>query len=385
MSTDGTRSGKDAPSKRFRLPNTTWASVTPRDRARPDTDDPDGEPVAEPVPEPQWQLDESWRPDMLDGFECRDLPLPSAQPAPGEPEGPLHAVLVRPTSTGSIGRPATDRAVLYVHGWNDYFFQAHLAGFWTQQGYAFHAVDLRRYGRAHHDGQLLGFITDLDEYVEDLDAAVDLIRAEHSSVTVMGHSTGGLIAALWADQRPGELDALVLNSPWLDLQGAPIVRTLGALVETFGAQRPTSVIPLPDSGNYKRALHTDDGGEWTYDLSLKSTPSAPIRVGWLRAILKGHAKVASGLAIDCPVLVMASDRSDFRRTWSEDLKSADIVLDVEQISARAVKLGHHVTMVRIAGGMHDLVLSAEPVRRKVFDEMATWTGAYVGSHDSATA
>lgn len=382
MGTDGAKPDKDTAPKRFRLPNTTWASVTTRDRVRPAHPTDVGDDAAdEPTPEPQWELDTSWRPDLLDGFERRDLPLPAAAPALGEPEGPLHAVLVRP-----VEQSTSERAVLYVHGWNDYFFQAHLADFWTARGYAFHAVDLRRYGRAHHDGQLLGFITDLDEYLADLDAAVDVIRAEHSSVTVMGHSTGGLIAALWADQRPGELDGLILNSPWLDLQGAPVVRTLGApLVETFGAQRPTTVIPLPDSGNYKRALHADEGGEWTYDLSLKSSPSAPIRVGWLRAVLKGHARVAAGLAIECPVLVMASDRSDFRRTWSDDLKRADIVLDVEQIAARAVKLGPHVTMVRIAGGMHDLVLSAPQVRQKVFDEMQAWAGAYVGQARAQTA
>lgn len=373
--------GKPAAPKKFWLP-TSKLSATTHDGAR-HVDDAAGDltPESGEVAEPAWELLTDWHDDILPGYQRRDLELPTASAVAGEPAGPLNAVLVRP-----VEQPQTTRAVLYVHGWNDYFFQTHLADFWTSRGYAFHALDLRRYGRAHHEGQLLGFITDLDEYSEELDAALDAIKADYPSVTMMGHSTGGLICSLWADQRPGELDGLILNSPWLDLQGAPVVRTLGApLVETFGSQRPTTVIPLPDTGNYKRALHIDEGGEWAYDLSLKSTPSAPIRVGWVRAVLKGHARVAAGLSIDCPVLVMASSRSDFRRTWNEDLRRADIVLDVEQIAARAVKLGSHVTMVRVTDGMHDLVLSTADVRAKVFEEMQTWTSAYVRTHPAEEA
>ena len=39
----------------------------------------------------------------------------------------------------------------------------------------------------------------------------------------------------------------------------------------------------------------------------------------------------------------------------------DTVLDVEQIAARAVRLGPHVTVVRIPDGLHDLMLSAPHV------------------------
>ena len=46
----------------------------------------------------------------------------------------------------------------------------------------------------------------------------------------MGHSTGGLIAALWAARIRDRVCGLVLNSPWLDLQGSAMVRTLGTPV-----------------------------------------------------------------------------------------------------------------------------------------------------------
>jgi hypothetical protein len=42
-----------------------------------------------------------------------------------------------------------------------------------------------------------------------------------------------------------------------------------------------------------------------------------------------------------------------------------------------VRLGPHVTLVRVADGLHDLVLSAPEIRARVLAEIARWTAAYV--------
>lgn len=319
----------------------------------------------------------TWHPDILPGYQSTEVPLPDAARVPGEPDASVVvATLVRRVSPELAGRPP---AVLYVHGWNDYFFQTHLADAMTDLGYAFYALDLRRYGRSLRPGQLPGFIADLDEYHAELDAAADLIGQQHDGLLVVGHSTGGLVTSLWTAARPGRVDGLLLNSPWLDLQGSALIRALGSpLIEALGSRNPTSVLRLAqDPGFYARALHASLEGEWDYDLQLKVTPSPPVRAGWLRAILVGHQRVAAGLGIEVPVLVLASGATDFARKWHEGLRSVDTVLDVEQIAARAVRLGRHVTLVRIPDGMHDLVLSAPQVRAGVLTEIARWTSAYV--------
>jgi alpha-beta hydrolase superfamily lysophospholipase len=170
---------------------------------------------------------------------------------------------------------------------------------------------------------------------------------------------------------------LILNSPWLDMQGAAIVRTLGSpVIDRLGSRAPTSIIRLPDLGFNARSMHISLGGEWDYDLTLKSTPGPPIRTGWLRAILLGHQKVAAGLGIGVPILVLASATTDFSRRWHEGLRTVDSVLDVEQIAARAVRLGLHVTVVRIPEGLHDLTLSAPHVRKQALDEIGWFVEAY---------
>lgn len=319
----------------------------------------------------------TWQPDLiLDGFETLELPLPLAVPAPGEPEDDASALVG--TLVRRQGGPRHERALLYIHGWSDYFFQAHLADFADSIGFDLYAVDLRRYGRSLREGQLAGFITDLDEYSQELDAALDVIREDYERVSVMAHSTGGLVAALWADQRRGEIDALILNSPWLDLQGSPMLRAVTApVLQRMRGNYPTTVIPLPNNGLYNRAINAEHDGEWVVDEALKGGPNFAIRVGWLAAILAGHDRVAAGLSIDAPVLTLISARSDFRRKWDESLMSSDTVLDVDKLAVRAVRLGPHVTVVRIDGGMHDLALSAAPARTRYFDEIARWVRGYL--------
>lgn len=319
-------------------------------------------------------MEVTWEPDILDGYESLDLPLPEATAAPGEPEDvELVATLVRRT-----GGERSEHAVLYLHGWNDYFFQTHVADALSAAGFAFYALDLRRYGRSLRLGQLRGFIADLSEYDAELTAAADLIAEQHQHLTLLGHSTGGLTASLWAAEHPERVQGVVLNSPWLDLQGSAMVRALGApVIDALGGNRPTTVLPLPDSGFYGRTIHRAQEGEWDYDLDLKSSPSPAIRVGWLRAVLQGHQRVAAGLGLPMPVLVMTSAKTDFARKWHEGLHGADTVLDVEQIARRAIKLGRHVTIVKFTDGLHDLFLSRSAVRQQVLDEVVRWSGAYL--------
>jgi len=315
------------------------------------------------------------RDPLLAGYQARSWSIPGAQLAEGEPEVALTATLVR------RGAPRHDRAVLYLHGWNDYFFQTHLADWFDAQGFDFYAVELRRYGRNLVPGLYAGYVTDLAHYESELDQAVALIHDDHpgAPITFMGHSTGGLTGVLWASRRPGLLAGVILNSPWLDMQGSPALwRMLSPVAAAISVVSPLAELGSGvDTGFYRRSMRADEDGEWDWDLDLKSHPAFIHRWGWGRAVLAGHARVAAGLHIDTPVLVMTSDRSDFSRTWDESMHEADLVLDVDRIAAAAPHLGPLVTIRRVTGGVHDLMLSREPVRRQIFDEMARWIDAYV--------
>ncbi len=287
---------------------------------------------------------------------------------PADSEGEVVATLVSRRAAEPTGR-----AVLHVHGFNDYFFQTVAADFWVARGYDFYALDLRKYGRSLRPHQTPNFVTDLSEYFAELDEALARVtgRDGHEAVVLSAHSTGGLITPLWLDARPAvRVAGLVLNSPWLDLHGPLWLRTAGTrVVDRIGAHRPQQPLPRSVTGLYGRSLHRDHGGEWDYDLTWKPLESWPVRAGWLRAVRRGHAALHQGLSLDVPTLVLSSDRSCHSPVWEPDVDCADTVLDVELMARWVHTLSRHVTLVQVPGAMHDVTLSRGPARSRAFDEL----------------
>lgn len=265
----------------------------------------------------------------------------------------------------------TDDAVLHVHGYSDYFFQDHLADAMAARGLAFWAIDLRRCGRSWREGEVPHLVAELDEHFEELDAAVAAMTAAGARrVVVHAHSTGGLIAALWLDARRGSattrsVAALVLNAPWLDLDGTPKQRLLAGLAcATAGRVRPEAVVSR-GLGVYGRSLHRDHHGEWTFDTERKPLDGFPVRAGFLRAVRRGHRRVRRGLDPGVPVLVLRSASSRLAAAaFADDLLGVDAVLDVETMRRLAPRLGRDVTDVPLDGALHDVLLSRADVRER---------------------
>ncbi|MEU5694005.1 alpha/beta hydrolase [Actinosynnema sp. NPDC020468] len=293
-------------------------------------------------------------------YEVRTLPL----------GGEVHATLVRRQA-----RPATRGAILYVHGFADYFFQSHVAEHFTARGFDFYAVDLRAYGRSLKPGQIANYVTDLAEHYEEIDAAVRVVREEdgHRHLVLMGHSTGGLTTSLWAHERRDDdlIDALVLNSPWLDLAEPWVMRTIGtAFVRGVGRIAPRLVLRAGLGPVYGESIHRDHHGEWDFDLTWKPLEAFPVRAGWLRAVRRAQATLHRGLDVKVPVLLLRSSRSHLHaKAWSPEAMTADTVLDVEHMRKWGPKIGRDVRIVQVDGGLHDLFLSAEPVRRRALAEV----------------
>lgn len=274
------------------------------------------------------------------------------------------------------------RAVLYIHGYTDYFFQEHLADYYIGQGIDFYAIDLRKHGRSLLSHQTANYISDISSYFVELDEALRIIREVdgHTWVLVNGHSTGALVGSLWAHRRRADavIDGLFLNSPFLEFNISPLMRrTLGPTFSAISRARPYALLPAGLNQVYGRSIHADHEGEWRYDLAWKPLGGFAVRAGWLNAIRVAQARAQAGLDIEVPILVGMSART-FRGTdWSDAAREADAVLDPAHMTKWAPGLGRHVTLVKFDGGLHDLTLSRQPVRERVFEELNTWIGAYL--------
>lgn len=319
----------------------------------------------------------TWVPDVLgDGYEQTTIPLGDDP----DGEGPVEATLVRYRPHGST---SPERAVVYVHGFTDYFFQHHLAEHFAGKGFAFYALDLRKCGRSLREGQTPHFVTDLAFYDVELDKALSLIREDSSvgSIVLTAHSTGGLILPLWLDRRNRReggtaglgIEGVVLNSPWFDLQGPAAIRSVGTTaIDLIG--RVKAKTPVPGSGldTYGVSLSKEHHGEWEYNLDWKPLAGFPVRFGWIRAIRHGHAALHRGLDIGVPSLILRSKVTHFSRKYSSETDVADAVLDVRQIARWAGCLGDRTTVVPIEGARHDVFLSQPTPRARAFDELDEW-------------
>lgn len=295
-------------------------------------------------------------------------------------------------------RPFEDVDVLYVHGWNDYFFQRHTAQFFTDRGARFFALDLRGYGRSLDDGQVPGYIEDLSSYDEEIHAALQIMghdtalsrhdaaspsavpgrqaRPRPRRLVMYGHSTGGLILSLWCNRNRGVADLLLLNSPWLALQVGDGMRRAIAPVVNLSAKFTPHELALPqlDFGFYHQAqqLVSDRDEQAAINRQWRPEVSPPVRLGWLNAILSGHRQIAAGIDVGAPACVLLSTRTVFAVTWRDEMTASDTVLDVDGVARAALGLGPSVTVERIEGAIHDVFLSAPPARAEAFARTERW-------------
>lgn len=290
----------------------------------------------------------------------------------------FHATIVEyPFGSSATADSATTTAepkasVLYIHGFNDYYFQREMAEKADSAGYAFYAVDLHNYGRSLREGDRIGEVHNIAEYYPELDSCVAQMKRQHpeAPIAIIGHSTGGLVATMYADAREKGKDfsAVVLNSPFLEMNYEFLTRELIIPgISVLGQFFPCFGVPRGENTNYAESLLKQYRGEWEFDTTIKTINSIPVNFAWVRAIHKAHAFVQKGLDLDTPILVMHSNCSIDQDEWVDEYTRCDGVLNVEDIKRYGARLGSQITMAEIPGALHDIVLSKKPVRDNAYN------------------
>jgi len=335
-------------------------------------------------PQASYSYVDPWKPDsVLEGYQQATVHLGE------DAEGEIVATFVRKDPSKLTLQERWRRwhfsvrghrlAIMYVHGWNDYFYRRHTSEYWESLGIPFYAVDLRKFGRSYRPYQTPGYIEDLHEYRLEFNALRDQIVKEQGKdvrILMIAHSQGGLSASLWVNaEHPHHVEALALNSPWLELQGNRMFRLLSTpVVQMYRLRGGKTVMPMRDPGFYARCIKRSTGGEWDYlDHPLNPGVEFLTRAGWMQAIYNGQDEIAKNLDIQIPVLVCTSDKSMMlQSTWDEGMREADSVLDITAIRQAALHLGDVVALATIRGGLHDLSMSKPDARRKYFRIVTMW-------------
>lgn len=272
--------------------------------------------------------------------------------------------------------PEVKQAFLYIHGYNDYFFQKELGDSIRSYGYNFYALDLRKYGRSLLPHQDAFYCKNLNEYFADIDTAISVIREEgNKQIVLMGHSTGGLIGALYLDIRKElPVNGLILNSPFLDMYMSPAAESTGVpFIAFLGRLFPRMIIQKEGSNIYAQSLLAEYRGEWTFNKNWKKENGHPKRAAWLNAIHQGHKIVQNKIHLNQPILLLSSDKSTVADSlWKDIYSSSDIVLDIADIQKYGLQLGDKVSGHIIPDGIHDLILSKPEAREYTYRVISEW-------------
>jgi alpha-beta hydrolase superfamily lysophospholipase len=285
-------------------------------------------------------------------------------------EGEVTATLI--SSKRNVGNR---KSVLYLHGYNDYFFHAHMAEKFNENNFDFYALDLRKYGRSLLKHQHPNYCKDIQEYFEEISIAIrEIDKLTKVHLYLFGHSTGGLIASSYMNYgaERNRINALILNSPFLDFYqsefekffsywGSKIISTIAPYAKINGALPPV----------YAQSVNKNFYGEWDYNLDWKPLKGFPTFFKWVVAISIAQQRLADS-NIKVPILVMHSSASKKINTFSEEAMSRDTVLDIEDIKRVGVTLGGNVTLLQIDHALHDIFLSTKAVRETAFDKLFSW-------------
>ncbi len=305
--------------------------------------------------------DTQWHEDILPGYEARYVNQGEAF------DGPCRSTIVRHKK-----QPTGRKGFLYIHGFNDYFFQKEMGDRFVDSGYHFYAVDLRRYGRSLEPWQWPCNIRSVHEYFNDIDSALAQMRRDGiTDITLGGHSTGGLTVSLFAAVKGARAGVcrVVTDSPFYDWNFPAVTRNFTIPVAAFfGGMLKNVKIKQGHCDGYAYSLLKEFHGEWTYDTVWKKIYSPDVTLSWIRAIDKAQGELnKKGKNIVVPLLVMHSSRKIEGCGWTPEFQTGDAVLDPEMIASTAVKLGHTREVATIDSGLHDLILSREDVRDAAYD------------------
>lgn len=308
----------------------------------------------------QWQND-----SQLTDFELLTIHQPD------DYEGKVTCTLVRKKQRLQ-GRPAA----LHIHGFNDYFFHAHIAHEFDKAGIELYGLDLRKSGRSILPHQKMNNLRNIEEYFEDIQSALQVIRKEGAQkLVMMGHSMGGLVVAHFAARytSTATFDGIFLNSPFLDQNKDILTRKiLIPLVAKLGAKWPDMLIPGGFSKHYGPSLHRKFKGEWDYNLKWKPHVAPLLNAGWIHAIHQAQQSFIKGIEINEPLLLMYPEKSYNGIFWNEAFQVSDAVVNVKHIQKRSQFIKSNKEELIIKNAKHDLFLSSESARKEIMSHLINW-------------
>jgi lysophospholipase len=287
----------------------------------------------------------------------------------------------------SESRGAADEAIVIANGRTESFVKySELAYDLSQRGYSIYILDHRGQGlsgRMLPDRQI-GHVEHFDDYVQDFNTFVREVVAQqgHKRLLLLAHSMGGAIASLYLERYPSDFAKAALSSPMHEPATPgllPQTLACGDVKEMLARITGTENDYVFTKGPYREneTFKSDNGythSEKRYALERKAYDDNP------DARLGGPSKNWAVRACEAGATARARKNAD------------KITVPVLLVSARADKVvtatgqeefcknvnaadPGRCTLVRIAGGAHELFVESDAYRVPALTRILQFFGA----------
>ncbi len=245
--------------------------------------------------------------------------------------------------------------VFWIHGFADHRLRYDsYAKFLNQQGINFFCFDLRGHGDS--SGKR-GFILNFEDYLDDVEAAIEQVLKKTNSIIMGGHSMGGLILGRFLESRFKEqkiiIKSAIFSCPFLGL-GMPVPIWKRKLAEKLSNVFPG--LSLPSGLNPEDISHDEQTVE-SYRNDPKVFKHATAR--WFIECLKNQELVFKEIEkISVPVMVMQG--------------SGDRIVDVKKNKEFYELLKVQKEWREYYGLYHEILNETEKDRITVYNDTLKW-------------
>jgi lysophospholipase len=214
---------------------------------------------------------------------------------------------------------ADQEVFVVIHGLNENLdMYDDLTDFFRKKGIAIFRYDVKGHGKSEG---IKCHIDSFDEHDHHLEEIVGKLHADgFRKVSLVGHSTGGLIILNFLGKRPSQasngIDHVILSSPYLGLGGNFFsVKVLGPLAILFNLVPILRTTPAPNLSSNSFESNTNTRSRELFDkfndlsLGIKKYRCGKPTWGWIAASVVLQKKLIAKLdRLDNPILVFEAGK-----------------------------------------------------------------------------
>ena len=242
------------------------------------------------------------------------------------------------------------KTCIYIPGFNDYFHHKHIADKLYKAGYNVYAISFPNFGFASTcNSPNFSTFSSIDYLYNYIDAILTLYNITYIDLLI-GHSTGGLIAAGYADYKNKETNLIVkqllLSSPFFNWN-IGVSNLIIQVVAVIGLFVPGLNLRLIKSINHTACQEFNISN---FNPKYKSLIDINVYAKWFRACTLYQDKINSGkIDVKCKVTILRGEK--------------DTVLNIQDMDRKISS--DTITIHNISNGLHSVLLSITDITKYI--------------------